>query len=77
MREISTPLNTAAAAAYTGLSKSSLEKLRVYGGGPRFLKVCRLVRYRTEDLDAWLSERVFSSTSEHGVLDRARGSSQG
>ena len=59
-----TPLDTAAAADYVGLSKSTLEKLRVFGTGPKYLKLNRAVRYRVSDLEAWLSQRIVSSTSE-------------
>ena len=58
------PLDTRAAARHVGLSKSTLEKLRVFGGGPRYLKLGTAVRYRTEDLDAWLAARIVSSTSQ-------------
>jgi predicted DNA-binding transcriptional regulator AlpA len=62
-REIAT-LNTTAAARYIGLSKSTLEKARIYGGGPPFVRVTsRAVRYRVLDLDAWMHERLVSSTS--------------
>jgi hypothetical protein len=64
------PLDTLGAAAYTGLAASTLEKLRVYGGGPRYLKLRRLVRYRPADLDDWLAERIVSSTSEPFVSDQ-------
>jgi excisionase family DNA binding protein len=57
-------MNTDAAAQYTGLGRSTIEKLRVYGGGPRYLKLGRSVRYRAEDLDAWLADRVVQSTSD-------------
>ena len=60
----SLPLDTLAAAAHVGLSKSTLEKLRVFGGGPKYLKLGKAVRYRIEDLDAWLAARVISSTSQ-------------
>jgi predicted DNA-binding transcriptional regulator AlpA len=58
------PLDTSAASRHLGLSKSTMEKLRVYGGGPRFLKLGRLVRYRIEDLEDWLGERLVASTSD-------------
>lgn len=58
------PLDTRAAGLHVGLSKSTLEKLRVFGGGPRYLKLGKAVRYRIEDLDAWVNARVISSTSE-------------
>jgi predicted DNA-binding transcriptional regulator AlpA len=59
-----TPLDTKGAARYLGMSTSTLEKLRVFGGGPQYLKLRHLVRYRHQDLDAWMNERLMSSTSE-------------
>jgi len=59
-----TPLDTYGAAQHLGLSKSTLEKKRVYGDGPPFLKLGKAVRYRVQDLDAWLAARLISSTSE-------------
>jgi len=47
-------LRTEEAAAYVGLSKSTLEKLRVTGGGPVYAALGRVVVYRLEDLDAWV-----------------------
>lgn len=61
------PFPTKIAAAYLGISKSTLEKMRVNGGGPPFLKLGRSVRYRADDLDRWLSERVRLNTS--GAVD--------
>jgi len=46
------------------LSERTLERLRVQGGGPAFVKAGRAVRYRECDLEAWVSARVVSSTSE-------------
>jgi len=57
-------VDTAVAARYLGLSRSTLEKFRVYGGGPRYHKYLKVVRYRPEDLDAWLNDRVVSTTSD-------------
>ncbi|MGE0183881.1 MAG: helix-turn-helix transcriptional regulator [Parvularculaceae bacterium] len=57
-------LNNEEAAQYLGLKAATLNKWRVYGEGPPFIKVGRLVRYRRTDLDAYLSNRLVSSTSE-------------
>ena len=57
-------LNNEEAARYLGLKAATLNKWRVYGEGPPFIKVGRLVRYRRADLDAYLSGRLFQSTSE-------------
>jgi predicted DNA-binding transcriptional regulator AlpA len=67
-----TPLDTATAAEYVGLSKSTLEKLRVFGTGPKYLKLNRAVRYRVSDLEAWLCERLVSSTSEFPSTQSSR-----
>lgn len=57
-------LKTPGAASYLSLSAVTLERLRVTGGGPRFCKLGKAVRYRKVDLDAWLESRVVRSTSE-------------
>jgi len=58
------------AAAYLRVSKSYLDKLRVYGGGPRFLRPGkRKILYRKSDLDAWLGSQSFDSTSEYQRLE--------
>jgi predicted DNA-binding transcriptional regulator AlpA len=46
------------------LSERTLERLRVAGTGPRFVRAGRSVRYRQSDLEAWIVERVVGSTSE-------------
>jgi excisionase family DNA binding protein len=62
-------LNTDQAAHYVSLSRRTLEKMRTAGGGPRFRKHGRYVRYHIDDLDEWSAEHVKTSTSE---LDHAR-----
>lgn len=57
-------LSVDAAAEYVGLSASTLNKLRVFGGGPVFLKLGRRVVYDVADLDGWLNQRRRVSTSE-------------
>lgn len=63
-RERRPPLDTAAAAIYTGAKPNYLEKLRCTGGGPVFIKRNGLVRYDPDDLDAWLEAGKRRSTSE-------------
>ena len=65
-------LRTSGAAAKTGLSVSTLNKLRCSGGGPAFLKLGRAVRYKPVDLKDWLDSRRVMSTSEI-VIDRLAG----
>jgi excisionase family DNA binding protein len=52
------------AATLLRLSERTLERLRVTGGGPVFVKAGRLVRYRQADLENWIESRVVASTSE-------------
>ncbi len=55
------------AADYLHVSKSYLDKLRVYGGSPRFLRFGRKIRYRKSELNLWAEERCFSSTSDYAA----------
>jgi excisionase family DNA binding protein len=57
-------MTTKEAAAYLRLASSTLEKARVYGTGPRFYVLGAAVRYRFDDLEDWLSQRVAYSTSD-------------
>ena len=59
-------LDTTGAEDYTGLARQTLAKLRVYGGGPKYIKVGRRVIYDTRDLDEWLESRKRCSTSDAG-----------
>lgn len=57
-------LNTRQAAARCGLSPRTLEKRRVVGGGPLFVRLGGAVRYRLEDLEAWIAANRRRSTSD-------------
>ncbi len=57
-------LRTRDAAAYTGLAKSTLEKLRVNGRGCPYIRIGRAVLYDPDDLDAWLAAHRRKSTSD-------------
>ncbi|WP_374254176.1 helix-turn-helix transcriptional regulator [Xanthobacter sp.] len=59
-----TRLDTDAAAAYAGVSKSSMNKWRVTGGGPKYIKLGRRVVYDVIDLDEWLGAHRRRSTSD-------------
>jgi excisionase family DNA binding protein len=52
------------AASALRLSERTLERLRVQGGGPLYVKAGRSVRYRESDLEDWIAARVVNSTSE-------------
>ena len=67
---VRTYLNTEEAAKIVRLSPRTLERLRTYGTGPRYLKPGKGVRsrvlYRLQDLEAWVETAHFASTSEYG-----------
>jgi predicted DNA-binding transcriptional regulator AlpA len=58
-------LDVRQAAARLGLSKSTLDKMRCRGAGPKFVKSTdRAVRYDPKDLDAWVEARRRQSTGQ-------------
>ena len=67
------PLTTPEAAEILGLRAGTLEAWRVRGGGPNFLRLGRAIRYRREDLLAFMEASVRASTSDPGADTRARG----
>jgi len=68
-------LSTPEAASYLGLGKSTLDKLRLRGGGPKFITLGRRVVYDAADLQAWVESRKRTSTSEPLATSRS-GSAQ-
>lgn len=48
------------------LSERTLERMRVEGTGPTFVKAGRRVLYRQSDIHDWAAQRTFRSTSETG-----------
>lgn len=62
-------LNSQEAADILRLSIRTLERKRVEGTGPPYLKAGKgsraRVLYRLEDLEAWLKNHMFTSTSEY------------
>jgi predicted DNA-binding transcriptional regulator AlpA len=57
-------VRTPEAAEYCGIGESTLEKYRVYGGGPTYLKAGRTVLYDVDDIDRWLASLRRKSTSK-------------
>jgi excisionase family DNA binding protein len=45
------------------VSKSSLDKWRILGSGPRYTRVGRRIRYRSSDLAQFIDSRTQASTS--------------
>ncbi|MGJ0391177.1 MAG: helix-turn-helix transcriptional regulator [Methylocystis sp.] len=56
-----------AAAEILQISRRTLQAWRVKGGGPRYVRVGRAVRYSITDLNSWIDARKASSTSEHAA----------
>ena len=50
-------LTTREAALFLKLKPNTLEKMRVYGGGPSYRKHGRNVRYHIDDLTGWSDRR--------------------
>ncbi|MGK7162307.1 helix-turn-helix transcriptional regulator [Pseudomonas aeruginosa] len=59
-----TVFTTEEAAHYLRLSRQTLELLRLQGGGPRYAKLGRSVRYRRAALDEWLAANEQNHTAE-------------
>lgn len=57
-------LKTEDAAYFLNVKPTTLEQWRWNGKGPRFCKIGRLCVYRMTDLEAFLEERAFRSTTE-------------
>jgi len=56
-------LPTEDAATYLGLSSYLLEQWRSKGGGPRFVKLAKLVRYPRTELDSFMLSRLQEHTA--------------
>jgi excisionase family DNA binding protein len=52
------------AATLLKLSERTLERWRVAGVGPKFVRLGRSIRYRLTEIEAHIASRVVSSTSE-------------
>lgn len=50
-------LNEQDVARLTGLSVASVRRWRLLQRGPKYLKIGAAVRYRAEDISAWLETR--------------------
>jgi predicted DNA-binding transcriptional regulator AlpA len=66
-------LDVSQAAARCGLSISFLNKRRICGGGPKYCKLGKAVRYRDTELDAWISAQMRGSTVSAAPAPPTRG----
>jgi len=62
-------LNQRQAAAILRLSERTLERMRVAGNGPAYVKVGRRVLYQQEAIQEFVASRVVRSTSEAGSFE--------
>lgn len=61
--------NTEQAAGLLGVEPRSLEARRYRGGGPPYIKIGHLVRYRRSDLTKWLDEQTVRHTASQESSD--------
>jgi predicted DNA-binding transcriptional regulator AlpA len=54
---LETLLNEHDVARVTGLSVASVRRWRLFRQGPKYLKIGAAVRYKPEDISAWLQSR--------------------
>jgi hypothetical protein len=59
------------AANILALQVKTLQAWRVRGGGPKFVKLGRCVRYLQTDLEQYLAEHTFSHTSANPCHTRS------
>ena len=57
-------IDTVQLAEYLGNEVNTCEGWRLKGIGPSFIKVGRLVRYKTQTVDLWLESQTRNSTCE-------------
>lgn len=53
------------AAEYMGITTGALSQMRYRGTGPKFIKLGnRTVRYRWEDIDAWIEANTLTQSDQ-------------
>jgi len=45
------------------VNENTIAQWRVQGNGPKFVKIERRIRYAATDVDHWMNERTFASTT--------------
>lgn len=60
-------MNVDQAAERLGLSRSTLEKMRHTGRGPRYVKLGGRVFYRRADLDAYIEGAIVETTDSRAL----------
>ena len=63
---LETLLNEHDVARVTGLSVASVRRWRLLRQGPKYLKIGAAVRYKPEDIAAWLASRPSGGEHQEG-----------
>ena len=65
-------LNEKQAAEFLGLTPRVMQAWRTRGGGPVYVRLShRCVRYRPEDLEAFVAENSFENTAQESRYSRS------
>jgi hypothetical protein len=71
MDDLDQHLTTTQAAQFLNVSHSFLEKLRIVGGGPKFLRLSsRKILYQKGELKQWMERKSRLSTSEYNDISK-------
>ena len=62
--------DTPRAAQRLGVSPRTLVDYRSRGGGPKWVRIARAVRYRADWLDQWADDKAVTSTSQETAQAR-------
>ena len=63
-------LNERVLATHLNVTVKAVQAWRQRGGGPKFVRVGRAIRYRPEDVQVWLEANTFETTTD---ADREQG----
>jgi predicted DNA-binding transcriptional regulator AlpA len=63
-RKLERLLDEREVAVLIGVKRTCMQSWRLKGGGPRWIAVGRLCKYREADVLAWLDERTRTNTSQ-------------
>jgi len=67
--KLETLLNEYDVARIIGLSVASVRRWRLLRQGPRYLKIGAAVRYKPEDISAWIESRPSGGAPEVGAVN--------
>ena len=62
--------DTPGAARRLGVSPRTLSDYRLRGGGPKWVRIARAVRYRADWLDKWADDKAVTTTSQETAQAR-------